>query len=298
MRGSLAQPRDQRLQLFLIADLAFLVNFPVLEHYAYRLSLGRDVSKCHQFRPFGNAHCRAIADRERKLARKEQRRLARTQADEVKEMELEHNRDPVQLPRLADTDGAAVPEALVSAHRALHALATEAVAKVAAIRKDERISEVERRDRLAAVCDEFTPQAERINEVTASVAGLASEAERSALNKAVAKYDPARLLGIATAVASRPHEGKVSALLRAKSDPEAAAALFSCPAEIGALEGLDPRMTAMLRDVLIDPAVARAVSDTQFAVTRMKVGLEATVATIRKLTGIEQPRQDVFRRSV
>jgi hypothetical protein len=73
--------------------------------------------------------------------------------------------------------------------------------------------------------------------------------------------------------------------------------LRKCPAEIGALEGFDPRMTAMHRDVLIHPAVARAVSDTQFAVTRMKVGLEATVATIRKLTGIKQPWPDAFRHS-
>jgi len=29
----------------------------------------------------------------------------------------------------------------------------------------------------------------------------------------------------------------------------------------------------------------------------MKVGLEATVATIRKLTGVAEPRNDVFRRS-
>ena len=40
VESSLVQPRDQHLQLFLVTDLAFLVNLPVLERYAYRLSLG------------------------------------------------------------------------------------------------------------------------------------------------------------------------------------------------------------------------------------------------------------------
>ena len=36
------QPRDQRLQLFLITDLAFPVNAPILEHYAYRFDFGQN----------------------------------------------------------------------------------------------------------------------------------------------------------------------------------------------------------------------------------------------------------------
>jgi hypothetical protein len=82
---------------------------------------------------------------------------------------------------------------------------------------------------------------------------------------------------------------RMSALMRARGDAETAAALLSAPAELNVLDGIDSRMTAMLYDTLIDPTVWRATSDTQFAVGRMKHGLEASVSTIRKLTNIIEP---------
>jgi hypothetical protein len=54
------------------------------------------------------------------------------------------------------------------------------------IRSDTRISEVERTAQLAAVADGFVPEAAKLAEVGASVAGLASETEATALRKAVA----------------------------------------------------------------------------------------------------------------
>jgi hypothetical protein len=48
------------------------------------------------------------------------------------------------LPRLADVDDAAVPAALTTARDALYTLASEAGAKIAAIKADKRTNERER----------------------------------------------------------------------------------------------------------------------------------------------------------
>jgi hypothetical protein len=79
-------------------------------------------------------------------------------------MEVELNREAIRLPRLSDVDDAAIPEALTTAHKALRVLATEAVARVAAIHKDTRISESERAAQLAKVAEGFVPEAERLND--------------------------------------------------------------------------------------------------------------------------------------
>jgi hypothetical protein len=204
-------------------------------------------------------------------------------------MEVTLDRSPIKLPRLVDDD-ASIPETLTRAHRALGVLTSEACAKVEAIRKDPTISESERRRQLSEVCLSFVLEAERIGEATASVASLASEAERSALNKSVARFDGARLLAIAEAVAKRPKSERMAAIIRAANtpDPEAAAALLTCPNEIGALADIDPRIVGMLRVALIDREVLTAVRNTEFATARMRVGLQATVAKVRELTGVKE----------
>jgi uncharacterized tellurite resistance protein B-like protein len=93
-------------------------------------------------------------------------------------MEVTLDPSPVNLPRLADVADAAVPFALADAHKALATLAGEAVARVTAIKADKRISESERTAQLAALADVFGPEPDNINEIVASVAGRASEAER------------------------------------------------------------------------------------------------------------------------
>ena len=73
---------------------------------------------------------------------------------------------------------------MTDAHKALATVAGETVARVTAIKADKRISESERTAQLAALADVFVPKPDNINEIVASVAGLASEAERT-LNRAM-----------------------------------------------------------------------------------------------------------------
>jgi hypothetical protein len=203
-------------------------------------------------------------------------------------MEVTLDTSPVKLPRLTDVADAAVPSALTDAHKALATLANEAVAHVTAIKANKRISESERTSQLAAVSDAFTPEAAKLGEVVATVAALASEAERAALNKSVARFDPQRMLAVATAIAARPKPERVAALLRARHDAETASAIVGAPAELGITADVDPRVLDALRDTLIDPTVRKTVSDTAFACSRLRVGIEAATATLRRLSGTSE----------
>jgi hypothetical protein len=163
--------------------------------------------------------------------------------------------------------------------------------QVTKITNDQRISERERCDQLSALCESIVREAAKFNEIVSTVEQLSAEAEASALCKAVSRYPNDRLLAIATSVASRVKPERVAALLRARQDIETCAALLSAPVELGITADMDSRVCDALRDRLLDsydPAVRKSVADTQFAVSRLRHGIEAATATVRRLTGVEE----------
>ena len=189
-----------------------------------------------------------------------------------------------------------MPTALADAHRVLHETANTAAAQAHKIIGDTRISETERASQLSGLCESTVAEITKLDAVIGAVSTMCDENEANALRTSIARYDANRLLSIANVVASRPREGRMSALLRARGDREAAAALLSAPAELGVLDGIDPRLCDILRDVLIGPETRKTVSDTRFVLARLKHGREAAVRTLRRLPRTEQsPRDRIVR---
>jgi hypothetical protein len=198
----------------------------------------------------------------------------------------------IRTPALSDSPEAKPPVELLNAHAALVKTANDAAAKAVALSNDGRWSEPERARQLTALADETIPQITEISEVVSAVALLCDESERSELRKAREQFDPVRALAIAQAIAGRSREGKLSALLRARtSDPEAAAAIYFAPKELSVADGLDQRLVDSLKDQLldsVDPKLRTTLDQTRFALGRLNAGIENATAQLRRLCRVEE----------
>ncbi len=167
---------------------------------------------------------------------------------------------------------------------------------------DDRFSEVEKQRQMTSLCESVVPEIEKTATIANQVAALAEEKEAAVLRQALSGFDSARLLAIAQSLASRTREARMSAYVRAKSgnDTETMAAMLTAPRELGATDGLDPRLLDALRDHLIDsvdPGVREGISATRFALARFNHGRQSAIATLRKMTSTPEPATRIVRAS-
>ena len=202
---------------------------------------------------------------------------------------MELDRSPIRMARLAD-EGTTVPAPLVSARASVLKLASDAADEAIKLAKDDRWSEPERQRQLSAVADKVIPEITKTLDVVATVNGLCDEREAQAVRDSLKQFDQDRLLLIATTLANRPKEARMSAIIRARhGDRETAAAIVNAPSSLGLLDGFDDRVIEGLRDSLIDPAVRSEIATTRFAATRCRVGIESATARLRTLTRTLEP---------